>query len=537
MPEAVRRGTAARAQEYLTAALTRHNQGHVEAAEDLYRRSLRLEPQNPDALHLLGVLHAQQQDFATAISLIAHAIALHPDSALFHHNLGNAFFDSGYPAAAATCHGDALRLDPTLDSAWFGRGRAAAILGRLDRAISCFTQAQALNPASDEVASHLGATLRGIGQPESALRALAQAVVLAPASAQHRFNLGMMQMDLHRLDAALADLRAAVAMAPEDARLHYGLAFCLLMRGDWREGFQEYAWRWRAPDFTTARRPFPCPAWTGQPLPEATVLVHAEQGFGDTLQFARYIPRVAARVGRVLVEVPPELLRLMRDSLTEPNITVIPTTTAGLPDCAAHAPIGDLPLLCGTVDTATLPADIPYLRANSQRIADWQRRLVALTADTPTQRRVGLVWAGRPSHPNDTQRSLTLAQWAPLATVPDTLFVALQQGAAAAQTPPAGLALRPLLPPDADFADTAALICALDLVIAVDTAPLHLAAALGVPTWGLLPYSGDWRWQLDRTDSPWYPQLRLFRQPRWGDWPAVLHAVAAALTENGRTAG
>ncbi|HYD64541.1 tetratricopeptide repeat protein [Azospirillum sp.] len=536
----------------LALAFAHHRDGRPAEAEALYRRLLDRDPGHADALHLLGVLHAQTGRAVEAARLIERAIAVSPGTPDFHLNLANALLDGGRAADAVPRYQEALRLGADAATALTGQGRAMIHLDRPDGAERYFRQAAAVAadpvppllelgallvdqdrpaeavaalehavkqaPRRPDTWSALGAAQRRLGQPAHAAHCFAQARALAPRQAAHAANLGISLMELGRLDEAARQFDTAVALAPDDARHHYGRAFCRLLAGDLAGGFAEYAWRTRAPDFTSPRRVFDRPVWDGRPLPGGTILLHAEQGFGDTLQFARYARRVAERVPRVIVEAQPELADLLA---TLDGVERVVVEGSPPPEVDAVCPIPELPRLFGTT-LAGIPAEIPYLTPDPARRAVWRQRL-----DRIRDRRVGLVWAGRPTHPNDHNRSLTLSALAPLGRVPGVVFVSLQKGPAADQTrlPPPGMALWDAGSELADFADTAAVLATLDLVITVDTAVAHLAGAMGVPTWVLLPVAPDWRWLLGRDDSPWYPSLRLYRQTAWGDWPGVVARV------------
>ena len=297
------------------------------------------------------------------------------------------------------------------------------------------------------------------------------------------------------------------------------------MQGDFPEGWMEYEWRWKCKDFPSQRQSFGQPQWGGDSLQGRTLLLHAEQGLGDAVQFIRYLPLAAQRGGRIILGCRPELQRLLQTAA--PDLQVL----AGgqfLPPFDVHCPLLGLPRLFAT-DLTNIPRNVPYLHADSADAAIWRDRL----ADPSSSLKVGLVWAGSPANKNDRNRSLKLASLAPLANVPGVRFLSLQKGAAAteAKTPPEAMELIDVADELKDFADTAALIAVLDLVIAVDTAVVHLAGAMGKPVWVLLPFVPDWRWMLERTDSPWYPTMRLFRQTQLAEWEPVIAEVRARLHE------
>jgi len=297
----------------------------------------------------------------------------------------------------------------------------------------------------------------------------------------------------------------------------------LLVRGDFLQGWEEYEWRWKTKDAAFPERNFAQPQWDGSPLEGRTLLLHAEQGLGDAIQFIRYLPLVAQNGGNIVLECQPELQRLFQRMA--PDLPVLAMGQA-LPAFDVHCPLMSLSRVFST-DLGNIPQTVPYLHADAAEAALWGERLAGLGSSL----KVALVWAGNPTNKNDRKRSLKLASLAPLAEVPGVRFISLQKGDATAEarTLPAGVALIDVAEDLKDFADTAALLANLDLVISVDTAVVHLAGAMGRPVWTLLPFAPDWRWLLGRADSPWYPTMRLFRQPAIGDWDAVIAEVREQL--------
>jgi hypothetical protein len=324
------------------------------------------------------------------------------------------------------------------------------------------------------------------------------------------------------LDAAIACARTALSLDPQRAGAHMALAEALLIRGDLPEGFREYEWRFRLPG---AAAPLPAtdrPQWDGTPLPDGTLLLVADQGFGDVIQFCRYIPWVRTRAPHVVIACATVMQGVVRQ--VAPDVPMF-AKWADCPPYAAYAAFTGLPLVHGTV-LGTIPADIPYLHADPALTQSWGTRIDSLAR---SGRRVGLVWAGRPTHANDRNRSVSLARLSELFDCRGISFVALQKGQREQEAgryygraPLMNLGMH-------DFADTAAIIANLDLVLSVDTSMAHLSAAMGKPTWIMLCYAPDWRWLLGRDDSAWYPTVRLFRQAAPGDWEGVAHRVSEAL--------
>jgi hypothetical protein len=317
-----------------------------------------------------------------------------------------------------------------------------------------------------------------------------------------------------------------VALDPSAPGPHFQLAETLLLRGEFTEGWREYEWRFR---IAGAARPFPpCnrPQWDGTPLAGGKLLLVADQGYGDAIQFGRYIPWVCERCPDVVVAADPVMHPLIRQVSSAVQLV---DRWDRCPPFAAYCPLSGLPRLHGTT-LETIPGGVPYLHADPARTASWRARMQNLIQ--PDIRRIGIVWAGRPAHSNDCNRSATLAAFGPLADLDGTALISLQKDAGQAAIG-SYFGRAPLLnlgAEIADFGDTMAIIEGLDLVVTVDTAVAHLAGAMGTPTWILLPYAPDWRWLLERDDSPWYPSVRLFRQSQAGDWSGVTRRAAEALS-------
>ena len=440
---------------------------------------------------------------------------------------------------------------------WLENGIAHHNAGRLSEAEAVYRQILEGYPHQPGALHLLGLIAFQQGHPEDALDLIRQAIVASPLESVFHCNLGLILRRTDRLDEALASVEKAATLDPQDlkpllergqvlfalgrpveamaafesvlrhdgenALAHLGIAFAALALGDFERGWTEFEYRWRHAEYATQTRSFTQPLWDGRPLAGSTILLHAEQGLGDTLQFVRFAPQVKALVGRVQLECQPELKSLLEGA---PGVDEVFARGDPAPDFDVHAPLMSLPWLLGT-SLQSIPDVVPYLPEAARRVQPGGGR--PLTNDG--QLKVGLVWAGSAVNQNDHQRSTTLQTFAPLGGVADVAFFGLQKGPAGGQAalPPAGLAFTDLGPDLSDFADTAAAIMQLDLVITVDTAIAHLAGALARPVWVVLPFAPDFRWLLDRDDSPWYPTARLFRQQRRTDWASVMQEVRAAL--------
>jgi len=420
--------------------------------------------------------------------------------------------------AAARLYGQALLLDARLPDIYNNFGVVLRRLGRREAAVACYRRALVLKPDNAGAYTNLGNVLRELGRLEVAAASHRRAVALAPDSADAHYNLGLVLRDLGDTDAAMQEFAATLKLDPGHADCRWDRALTLLQTGDFKQGFKEYEWRWKLK--RAEPRAFKQPLWDGGALKGKTILIHAEQGFGDMIQFARYIPMVKAKGGNVVVEVAAPLARLFS---TVPGVAQVVNAGAALPKFDVYAPMMSLARMLGTTPQ-TIPANVPYLKAPEAHAPQ-------LPATMSRARKVGIAWAGRPTHQNDANRSVTFTHFVELLGLPQTTVYSLQQGPAADEIVAAGCQALVL---DVgrrmrDFADTAAVIEQLDLVISVDTAVAHLAGALGKPVWVVLPYPGDWRWMAGRDDSPWYPTMRLFRQRVPGVWGPVFERVRKSL--------
>lgn len=498
--------------------------GRRDEAEASFRRSLALLPDYAIAHNNLALVLRDQGKWNEAAASFRTAIAHKPDYLDAHLNLGLLLKEAGRWAEAETCLRRVVALRPGFAEAHDVLGVLLREQGRLPEAETCFREALRLRPDFPHALSNLGAVLQEQGRSGEAIDCYHQATALAPAFPQAHHNLGNALLDTGQVDAAIDRFRHALSLDPGNASIHANLANALLAQGRLTEGWQEYEWRWQIADMAAGRRPFTEPQWRGEDAAGKTLLIHAEQGLGDTLQFCRYAPLAAARGLRVVLEVQAPLRRLLASL---PGVTQIVTQGETLPPFDLHCPMLSLPLAFGTT-LETIPAATPYLAADPVQDAHWRGRLAALPGPGL---RVGVVWAGNPrlhaprAAAVNRRRSLDPALLSPLLAVPGAHFISLQKDIPA--TPP----LTDWMTEVTDMADTAALIAGLDLVISVDTSVVHLAGALGTPVWMLDRSDPCWRWLRGREDSPWYPGLRLFRQTARGEWGPVITRVAAELTQ------
>jgi Flp pilus assembly protein TadD len=396
------------------------------------------------------------------------------------------------------------------------KGTSLHELGRYEEAASAYYSAINLNPQMGEAHNNLGNSLMALGRFADAVSCFSQATRLLPSSPVPLTALATAQQACGQVAEAEISCRAARAISPDFADAHWNLALNLLLQGHYTEGWLEYEWRWKKTDFTSPLRHTDIPQWDGSTLNGRTILLHAEQGFGDAIQFVRYVELVAQRGGRILLECHPALVPLFQE--IEWVETVIPF---GLSHqvFSCQAALLSLPRILGTT-LETIPVKVPYLKVDSAHREKW----AALTSPYSTAMRIGLIWSGK-SYP-DPLRSCPFCDLAPLYTLNGFTFFSLQVETPFAETHSALIDLTKYIH---DFADSAALIDQLDVVVSIDTAGAHLAAALGKPVCLLVPFAPDWRWLLDRKDSPWYPTMHLFRQERPGEWGPVVKKISDYL--------
>lgn len=566
-----------------------HQAGRLAEAAQFYQQILQIDPRHADALHRFGIAAHQMGRTDAALDLIGRALEQDERHPGYHVDIGNILLERGRAAEAAEHYHRALRVQPGLAIAHFNLGNALRAEGRLDQALAAYAEAAAHQPDFAEAHNNQGLAAQALGRLETAETAFAMALVNRPTYAEAHGNLGLVQLDRGRVPQAAGCFRRALALQPGLAEAHNGLgnalkrrdrleeaeaafgralaarpsyadahhnlgltlkeqgrpreavaaydraiqhapdlaearfaqSLALLQLGAWPDGWRRYESRWGQKSEPAVRlRRYPQPLWQGEPAAGRTILLWVEQGFGDTIQFARFARELSRRGWKVVLEVQRELARLMA---TMPDVTVV-TQGISLPPFDVHCPLMGLPGRLGiTLDT--LPAG-GCLQHDAEAAQRWRMRFSSASG-----LKVGIVWRGSPGHQRDRCRSMTPAAFAGFLDQPGLEVVSLQKDGRPEELAalPADRLLYDAGPELGDFADTAALVAALDLVISVDTSVLHLAAALGASCWGLIDFAPDWRWLMARGDSPWYPSLRLFRQPRRGDWRSVALAVRAEL--------
>ncbi len=463
----------------LESARAAHREGRYAEAEAICRDLLERTPTDGEVPYLLGLILHKTAWETEAEKWLRQAADLDPQSPNAHYALGCVHAANGDAASAVVAFATALRRDPTYLNAHYGLGNACYNLRDFERAVYVYRQAVAVNPQDHELWNNLGQALNA----------------------------------LLRTDEALAAYERAIELQPEYGLARSNYALALLSLGRLEEGFREYEWRWRK----IPLRPYSQPLWRGEPIPGKTLLICAEQGFGDVIQFARFTPQARARAGHVILECQAPLKRLFDHARCADTIITVGETP---PPFNYYIPVMSLPLVLGTT-LETIPRN-PWL-------------VVPVTEPLPPvpsgHLKVGLAWAGSPTHHNDARRSIPFPELRPILATTGVTFFSLQVPDRPEDQPHLRTApqLVPLTRHLNDFYDTAGCLAQMDLVLSVDTAVAHLAGALGKPVWTFLPHPGDWRWLLQRTDSPWYPTMHLFRQSQSGQWQPVIAQVTEEL--------
>lgn len=552
----------------LDLALDQHRRRDLPAAETSCRQILQQQPDCSEAWHLLGLIAHQQGRPVDACQQIARALALRPNDPNCLNNLGLALRACGKPCEAEKCFTHAIELNPEYAEALTNLSFLLSQMGRRDAAVEpakraiqinpdlaaahaalgeslseidlkgsleAFKRSLFLDPDQPDALNNVGAVLTQMGHYWDAEAAFKQAIEITPRFPAAWNNLGIVHMRMNQQDRAMIAFNQAILLDPNYVPAHVDRATALLLKGDFLNGWREYEWRWKAPSLPKDRRvlhkPLP-PITPDLKLDGKRILIYAEQGFGDIIHFIRYAPLLARAGATVMVAmVPPQLASLVQsvegvarvekksDERADPEPTSPVVSPLNDAEYDFDANIMSLPMLFGTV-LQTIPAQVPYLGPPAEKVRAWRDRL-----PRDGKLKVGLRWAGNPKHSNDLNRSLDPNFLVPLLANERVAFYSLQVDRDRLASPN----LVDWTAELQDFSDTAALIANLDLVISVDTAVAHLAGAMAKPVWVMLPFGPEFRWLLNRTDSPWYPTMHLFRQPHQGDWQAVVHEIDAQL--------
>ncbi len=529
--------------------------GELKKSEEICKKILKYQPKNIQIMHFLGIISYQLQEYDSAIYYFKSVLRINPDNyeAFYnlgrafqkrgqieesincyqkvieikkdfidaHLNLGNLLKDKGLYNEAIKSYKNVIEINPNLSGAYYNLGSLFQEIDLIDEAISEYRRAIDLNPDYAEAYHDLGYALMTKGELEEAIKCYRKAIQLNPELYDAHNNLGRTFQEQGRIDEAISSYRRAIRINPDFAEAHCNLAMALLLIGNFTGGWQEYEWRRKLRHHS--RYEFSKPLWKNSEIKDKTIFLYAEQGFGDTIQFLRYVSMVADRGAKIIIECQKELKSLVGRIK---GIDYVITQEDPLPAFDFYCPLLSLPLIFETT-LENIPSKVPYIFIEENILEKWKERI-----DKDNSKfKIGLVWSGNPKYKKDMKRSFDLNILLPLLRIKGVTYYSLQKGEAVKQIKdlPNGIKLIDYTSEIGDFSDTSAIIENLDLVISVDTAVAHLAGALGKPVWTLLPFAPDWRWMLNREDSPWYPTMRLFRQPSIGDWESVINRVKEEL--------
>lgn len=541
------------AEAWVYLGMTQSAMGRFTDAMGSFSRALHLRPNWAEAHQNLGLVRLRLGLHEEAITSFRESLRLDPGLVQTYNNLGLALKQQGRFEEAESHYREAIRRKPDCAEACHNLGNLLADLGRLGEAADWYRQAIRHRPDYLAVLLSLAELLTEMGEFDEALGVCRQALQFHPASAEAYDTLGLLYCEQGRLADALAAHEQAIRLRPSLAEAHWNRALALLKGGNFVEAWPEFEWRWRLKQYQA--RHFRQPAWEGSPLRGRSILLYSEMGLGDTIQFIRFAPLVKQQGGTVIVQCHESLVNLLA---TCSGVDQVVPHGWTLPAFDVHAPLLRLPGVLGT-RLDTIPANVPYLSADKHLVRLWGRQICRndepRTENRPIEAfsvprspfsnyhsafsslpfaqclKVGVAWQGNPAKPKDWQRSFSLSRFEPLARMKGIRLFSLQKGLGSEQLQHVGDSL-PIIDLGSrfkTFADTAAAMMNLDLIITVDSAVAHCAGALGLPVWVAIPYASDWRWLINREDSPWYPTMRLFRQRSWGDWDGVFGQITAEV--------
>jgi Flp pilus assembly protein TadD len=502
-----------------------YGRGDLEAARQLCRQAIAAGAIHPDLFHLMGLIDLRQGRVDSAVEQVRRAVQADGCNPNYLNTLGVALKSCGRLDEAAACLKQALALQPEFPKAYNNLGLVLKAKGQRHGAVACFRRAIKQQADFCRAYYNLGIALKQMGRLDEALAAFDRTLGLQPKHPGALNNCGGIHMLFGKVNQAVACFQKAIALQPEFAMARMNLAMACFLKGNFAAGWQAYEWRFKIGNRATIYpHDYGKPRWDGAAFGNQTLLIHDEQGFGDTLQFIRYLPMAKARGGKILFETRKPLIALLKnfpgiDSIVQRSESPCDESTFDF-----YIPLLSLPLIFKTT-LHSIPRTIPYIFADKDKTDHWRRRIFSQGL------RIGLTWAGSPTHLRNQERSLPVSALMPLMEIPNLKLYGLQKTVLSdtLMTLPEKMMIDNLGPELMDFTDTAAVIANLDLVISVDTAVAHLAGAMGKTVWTLLPYAPDWRWGMKTRRSPWYPSMTLFRQKTPGDWEGVIDCVCRAL--------
>ncbi len=501
----------------LKIAFEMYERGQVEQAEVIYTKILQSHEQNFEALQMLATIALQKNNVTLAVELFNRAIAVKSDCVEVFYNRGIALFYLGRNEAALESYNQALMIKPDYAEALNNRGIVLESLARHEEALKSYNHALTFNPVNAKTYYNRGITLRKLKRHTEALESYHQALAINPYYPEALYNRGMVFADLKDHEKALESYHQAQCLNPDYAQAHWNEGLCRLLLGDFELGWQKYEWRWKNEFFKPELRNFQQSLWLGKEnIENKTLLLHSEQGLGDTIQFCRYVKKVKELGVKVIVEVQAPLKTLLQNL---EGVSIILSKGEALPDFDYHCPLMSLPLVFKT--NIHNIESVKYLKSDSAKTEIWKSKL-----NLTQKLKVGIVWRGNAKHQNDLNRSIPLEKFTVLLANVNADFYCLQKELSSTEESILTQTNIPFLGNELnDFSDTAALIELMDVIISVDTSVAHLAGAMGKKVWILLAFNSDWRWLLDRNDSPWYESAKLFRQDETQDWANVMTVV------------
>jgi len=500
------------------------DQGNLEAAITYYQRAIALRPGYTDAYFNLGIAYFEKGHLDDAVAAYQKTLESKPDMAAAYYNMGLALYGQKKFKAAVSAYQNAVRLKANFPEAYNNMGNVLQDQKKHRQAVSCFRKALDLKSDYADALYNMGKSYNDLCRQPDAIACYQKTLELNPHHYKACNNMAKIYQDMGANEKAIFWFQKALQIKPDYAEVHFNLATVHLLTENFKEGWQGYEWRFRRREW---KRTYPHryrqPRWTGENFAGKRLLVHSEQGLGDILQFVRYLPKVKARGGTVVFETRKALMDLFKNLPGMDDLVMFAPDGQPSTEFDLYVPLASLPGIFETT-LENIPAEVPYLFADQEKIARWQERL------SENGLRVGLVWAGTDTDP---RRACHLKWLKTLSDIPGVYLYGLQKGIAAEQIEveglPQGMRMTNLGQEFEDFTDTAAVVENLDLVVSIDTSVAHLAGAMGKPVWLMLPYAADWRWFLNRDDSPWYPTMRLFRQPKARDWKSVGQQIAIEL--------
>jgi tetratricopeptide (TPR) repeat protein len=505
--------------------LALHGSGRQEDAIERYEQALVINPDYAEVFNNLGNALRELDKQQEAINHYEKALILNRDFAEAYNNLGLVIQDLDRQEESTKHFKKAIVIKPDYAEAHNNLGNALKEINQQEEAIKHYKQALIIRPDYVETRTNLGLMYHEMGELEEAIKQYEQALIIRPDYAEAHYQLGNTLQELARLEEAIKHYQLAISIKPDYAEAHYNMGLTYLLKGALREGWRNYEWRYKTKKFKHYKRVIDKPKWNGTSLKNRTILIHAEQGLGDTIQFIRYAPIVANTGGNVIVECHPGIIHLFESYKN--SVTFIGKGEP-LPDFDVHCSLLSLPgILNTTIDT--IPSEINYIHTDKRLASSWKEKL-----SNSNKFKIGIFWQGNKNHNRDKFRSIPLKNFESLLSFSEIDFINLQKGEGHEQVIEYGFSnlitdYTAEMDNEERFSDTAALMQSLDLVIGTDTAIIHLAGAMGIPTWLLLPFHPDWRWMLKIEDTPWYPTMRLFRQEEIGNWHTVVKKIEREL--------